>query len=154
MQHIEILTQSPEQTAILAEKIGKVIPYGTVIAAFGDLGMGKTLFAAALARGMGVTEQVTSPTFIYYNEYLGRIPFCHIDAYRLENISEEEQEQLGLIDCFAEEKTVFVEWPQFIAQLLPKDTIKMQLSRGSCDQQRLIEFDFDPSLHSWLEEVL
>ena len=153
MQHIKVLSQSPEQTAQLAEKIGKIIPPGTVIAAFGDLGAGKTLFAAALARGMGVTEQVTSPTFIYYNEYVGRIPLCHIDAYRMENMSEEDKEQLGLIDCFAAEKAVFVEWPQYIAQLLPKDTIRMQISRGRNDKQRLIRFDFAHS-HSWLKEAL
>ncbi|MEG1997551.1 MAG: tRNA (adenosine(37)-N6)-threonylcarbamoyltransferase complex ATPase subunit type 1 TsaE, partial [Clostridiales bacterium] len=105
------------------------------------------------ARGLGVKELVVSPTFIYYQRYQGRLSFCHIDAYRLENMSLEDQEQLGLIDCFGEQDVAVVEWPEYAAEFLPIDTIRLTIRRLQQEEREFI-FDFDAKAHDWLREVL
>ena len=81
---MEFITNSPEETEKIGAAIGKIIPAGTVLAYRGDLGAGKTAFTRGLARGLGFTEAVTSPTYTIVNEYLGgRLPLFHFDMYRL-----------------------------------------------------------------------
>ena len=77
---MEFITNSPEETEKIGAAIGKIIPAGTVLAYRGDLGAGKTAFTRGLARGLGFTEAVTSPTYTIVNEYLGgRLPLFHFD---------------------------------------------------------------------------
>ena len=77
-------TNSPEQTEALGAALAKVLPAGTILAYRGDLGAGKTAFTRGLARGLGCTDLVTSPTYTIVNEYLGgRLPLFHFDMYRL-----------------------------------------------------------------------
>ena len=81
---MEFITNSPEETEKIGAAVGKIIPAGTVLAYRGDLGAGKTAFTRGLARGLGFTEAVTSPTYTIVNEYLGgRLPLFHFDMYRL-----------------------------------------------------------------------
>ncbi len=148
-----IHSASPEQTRGIARCLGRILPEGTVIAAYGDLGAGKTLFAAALAAGLGVEETVASPTFIFFQDYQGRIPFCHLDAYRLEGLDQEEKSLIGLDDCFAPAKAVFVEWPGFVREWLPPETIDLTLGVTG-DASRSLEFCYDAGLHPWLKEAL
>ncbi|MBW1982720.1 MAG: tRNA (adenosine(37)-N6)-threonylcarbamoyltransferase complex ATPase subunit type 1 TsaE, partial [Deltaproteobacteria bacterium] len=91
-------TASPEDTRRLAEILGSLLQPGDVIALFGELGSGKTVFAQGLARGLQVPESyyITSPTFSIVNEYPGRIPFYHIDLYRV--AGDTEVEELGLVE--------------------------------------------------------
>ena len=78
------ITNSPAETEALGEALGKILPAGTVLAYFGDLGAGKTAFTRGLARGLGYQDAVTSPTYTIVNEYLGgRLPLFHFDMYRL-----------------------------------------------------------------------
>ena len=78
------ITHSPEETESLGEALGRRLPAGTVLAYRGELGAGKTAFTRGLARGLGCTEPVTSPTYTIVNEYLGgRLPLFHFDMYRL-----------------------------------------------------------------------
>ena len=147
-------TMNAAETGELARRIGELLPAGTVIAARGDLGAGKTVFAAGLGKGLGVTEQVVSPTYIFFNEYAGRIGFCHIDAYRLEGLDEEELALTGLDDCFGREKAVFCEWPDFIRQWLPRDTVWLEIKRGAEENQRLLTFTFDRQKQEWLHDLL
>ena len=78
------ITHSPEETEKLGEALGRLLPAGTVLAYRGELGAGKTAFTRGLARGLGCTEPVTSPTYTIVNEYLGgRLPLFHFDMYRL-----------------------------------------------------------------------
>ena len=78
-------TESAEQTEALGQKLGASLPAGSVVAFRGGLGMGKTAFTRGLARGLGCTGRVTSPTFTIVNEYRGNIPLFHFDMYRLES---------------------------------------------------------------------
>ena len=81
---MEFITNSPEETEVLGEKLAKILMPGTILAYRGDLGAGKTAFTRGLARGLGCQEQVTSPTYTIVNEYLGgRLPLFHFDMYRL-----------------------------------------------------------------------
>ena len=78
------ITNSPAETEAVGAALGRIVPPGTVIAYRGDLGAGKTAFTRGLAKGLGYTEAVTSPTYTIVNEYLGgRLPLFHFDMYRL-----------------------------------------------------------------------
>ena len=152
---LAIQTKNAEETRALGQKVGEHIPPDTVIAAFGGLGLGKTVFAKGLARGLGLTEPVTSPTYIYIQEYFGRMPFCHIDAYRMEQLGEDEIEQLGLTDCFLPGKTAYVEWPQFIRPFLPKDAIELHFCLlPEQPEGRSLLFVFDTDAQGWLTPLL
>ena len=151
---ITVTTAGPAATADLACRIGQIMPAGTVIAARGDLGAGKTVFAAGLGRGLGVKEQITSPTYIFFNEYQGRLPFCHMDAYRLEGLEEEELALVGLDDCFRRDKAVFCEWPDFISEWLPKDAVRLLIRRGGSEEERQLTFIFDDREQEWLHDLL
>ena len=150
-----IVSKSPEQTNAIGRRIGRFAPAGTVIAAYGELGSGKTCFAAGLGRGMGVDDLVVSPTYIFFRIYEGENDrnFAHIDAYRLEDLGEEEIALTGIEDCFARQNVVFVEWPGYIKVWLPEDTIRMQIERGADDNERLLEFVYDPVKQGWLNEA-
>lgn len=81
---LETVTHSAKETADLGERLAERIRGGDIIAYRGDLGMGKTVFTSGLARGLGITADVSSPTFSLINEYRGgRVNLCHMDAYRL-----------------------------------------------------------------------
>lgn len=149
-----IQSHSPEETQALAQRIGAHMPAGAVIAARGDLGAGKTLFAASLAKGLGVEEAVSSPTFIFFREYPGRIPFAHVDAYRLEGLEEEEIALTGVDDALTREKAAFIEWPDFIRDRLPHNTIWLEIRRCPAgDSLRELEFSYDEK-EAWLDEAL
>ena len=108
------VTNSPEQTEALGEKLGRVVPPGTVVAYRGGLGAGKTAFTRGLARGLGCTEPVTSPTYTIVNEYLsGRLPLFHFDMYRLE--SEDALWDIGWEDYLARGGVCAVEWSENVA---------------------------------------
>ncbi len=155
------ISHSPSQTNELAQKIGQVIPAGAVLALTGELAAGKTTFCQGLAKGMGICDAVTSPTFVLLQTYQGRIPLCHIDAYRL---TEDAIDETGLEDCFDGRSVVAVEWPQAIHELLPDDAVQIRFSyyygEGEQDHTetepstRRIDFDFKPGICVWLEEVI
>ena len=148
-----IMTKSTDQTIAVARRLGRHIPAGAVIAAYGELGMGKTSFAGGLARGMGIDETVISPTYIFFRLYPGELPFAHIDAYRLEGLSEEEIALTGIEECFAPENVVFVEWPDYISDWLPENIVGLHIGRGGADNERLLEFDYDQDEQRWVDEA-
>jgi tRNA threonylcarbamoyladenosine biosynthesis protein TsaE len=122
---IEVITAAPEETAKLGEKLGAFLKSGTVIALRGTLGAGKTCFAAGVARGLGVTERVTSPTYTIISEYEGRLPFYHIDAYRLSG--DADFESLGAEDMLYGEGVTVIEWSERIPQSIPPDAWTVEL---------------------------
>ena len=86
-------TNNPEATEALGEKLGREARAGQIYCLSGDLGVGKTVFTKGFAKGLGITEHVTSPTFAIVNEYEGRLPLYHFDVYRIS--CEEEMEDTG-----------------------------------------------------------
>lgn len=115
---MEYITHSPEETEAIGEKLAKNLAPGTVLAYRGDLGAGKTAFTRGLARGLGYTEPVTSPTYTIVNEYLGgRLPLFHFDMYRLS--SAEDLWDIGWEDYLDRGGVCAVEWSENVAEALP-----------------------------------
>jgi tRNA threonylcarbamoyladenosine biosynthesis protein TsaE len=130
-------TNSPAETEALGESLAHQLTAGAVIAYTGDLGAGKTAFTRGLARGLGVQERVTSPTFTIVNEYLGgRLPLFHFDMYRLG--SSDELYDIGWEDYLARGGVCAVEWSEIVDDALEQDAIRVDIRRGETDQQRLI----------------
>ena len=114
---MEFITHSPEETEKIGAALGRLIPAGTVIAYCGDLGAGKTAFTRCLARGLGCTEQVTSPTYTIVNEYLsGRAPLFHFDMYRLR--SADDLWDIGWEDYLDRGGICAVEWSENVEDAL------------------------------------
>ena len=107
-----IETRSPDETVALGHAIGRRLTHGLVLLLIGDLGSGKTAFAQGLARGLEVPTSypVASPTYTLINEYPGRLPFYHVDLYRL--TTPVDPDEIGLPDLFAGDAVVAVEWAQ------------------------------------------
>ncbi len=111
---------SPEQTYAIGKEIGEKAKEGEVYSLIGDLGVGKTVLQR-VAAGLGIDEDITSPTFTLVNEYeQGRLPFYHFDVYRIEDIS--EIEDIGYEEYFYGHGVTLVEWANKINSLLPKGT--------------------------------
>lgn len=126
-------TYSPKETFELGEKIGKEAKAGTVYTLNGDLGVGKTVFTQGVAKGLGITEPVNSPTFTIVQIYdEGRMPFYHFDVYRIGDV--EEMEEIGYQEYFYGDGLCIIEWASLIEEILPKDcksiTIEKDLEKG------------------------
>lgn len=110
-------THGAEETEALGEKLAQYLRPGDVIAFYGDLGAGKTAFTRGLARGLGINEPVTSPTYTIVNEYLsGRLPLFHFDMYRLG--SAEELFDIGWEDYLERGGVCAVEWSENVEEAL------------------------------------
>lgn len=132
------LTQSPEETEAIAEKLAKELRAGTVIAFCGDLGAGKTAFTRGLARGLDIKEPVTSPTYTIVNEYLsGRMPLFHFDMYRLG--SSDELFDIGWEDYLSRNGICAVEWSENVEDALD-DAVWVKIERIS-DTERAITIE-------------
>ncbi len=122
------ISKSPEETESIGQNLGEKLQYGVVIAFKGGLGMGKTCFTRGLARGLGSTDTVTSPTFALINEYLsGRLPLYHFDMYRISGW--EDLYSTGFFDYIAEGGVLACEWSENIENALPDDTVFVEFER-------------------------
>lgn len=120
---MHFMTHSPEETESVAEKLGKLLRGGEVIAFTGSLGAGKTAFTRGLARGLGISMRVTSPTYTIVNEYTGgRLPLFHFDMYRLS--SSDELFDIGWEDYLARGGVCAVEWSENVSDAL-EDPIRV-----------------------------
>ena len=114
---MEYMTNAPEETEALGEKLGKLLRPGTVLAYLGDLGAGKTAFTRGLARGLGCRETVTSPTYTIVNEYLGgRLPLFHFDMYRL--TSSDDLWDIGWEEDLDRQGVCAVEWSENVPEAM------------------------------------
>jgi tRNA threonylcarbamoyladenosine biosynthesis protein TsaE len=132
-----ITTDSAEQTQSIANALAGMLPTEVTLALHGDMGVGKTTFVQGLARGFGVTERVTSPTFSIFSVHQGSSrSLIHLDAYRLE--SEKQIESLLLEDFLTNSYCLAVEWPEKISAWLPADTWHLTLSIEEGDRHRIV----------------
>lgn len=132
---IEFKTNSEDKTKQLAEKLASLLSPGDVITLEGDLGAGKTTFTKGLAKGLGVTRTVNSPTFTIVKEYRGKFPLYHMDVYRLED----SEEDIGFDEYFEGDGVSVVEWAHFIEAFLPEELLNVRI-RYSDESTRLLEF--------------
>ncbi|MCQ2536441.1 MAG: tRNA (adenosine(37)-N6)-threonylcarbamoyltransferase complex ATPase subunit type 1 TsaE [Lachnospiraceae bacterium] len=123
-----VKSASVEETQNLAKEIAKKVKPGTVISLIGDLGAGKTLFTAAFAEALGISEDVSSPTFTIRKDYEdGVMPLYHFDAYRIGD--PDEMEEIGYEDCFYGEGVSIVEWANLIEDIMPDDAVVIRIDR-------------------------
>jgi len=121
-------TNSAGETFALGEKIGKEAMPGQVYTLTGDLGAGKTVFTQGVAKGLGITEAVCSPTFTILQIYDdGRIPLYHFDVYRIADV--EEMEEIGYEDCFYGEGLCLIEWADLIKGILPENHCRVTIEK-------------------------
>jgi tRNA threonylcarbamoyladenosine biosynthesis protein TsaE len=130
-----IVSADPAATSRLGRALGAVAQAGDLVCLWGDLGAGKTHLAKAFAVGLGVSETVTSPSFVLMAEYLGRLPLFHIDPYRL--ASAEDALAGGLIDERQREGVTLVEWPERLGDTLPAARLDVRID-GTGDEPRSI----------------
>lgn len=121
-----IVTKCEEETRQLGVRLAELLQPGDVLALEGDLGAGKTTFAQGVARGLGVKETVDSPTFTIIKEYHGRLPFYHMDVYRLDS----PDEDLGWDEFFFGDGVTLVEWAGRIEELLPDHAVHITITVG------------------------
>lgn len=130
---ISVTTHSDEETRSLGARLGELLERGDILLLHGDLGTGKTRLAQGIARGLGVRQPVTSPSFVLMNEYDGREALFHVDLYRLDGA--EDLDELGLWD-YAERGVLVLEWPERGAGVLPGDGLAIELSYGHDEESR------------------
>ena len=129
------VTHSPEETEALGERLGKILTPGTILAYRGDLGAGKTAFTRGLARGLGCTQQVTSPTYTIVNEYLGgRLPLFHFDMYRLR--SSDDLFDIGWDDYLDRRGVCAVEWSENVADAM-EDPVTVTIEKIGENARRI-----------------
>ena len=132
---MQYITNSPCETEAIGTALGNIIKPGTVIAYRGDLGAGKTAFTRGLARGLGCTEIVTSPTYTIVNEYLGgRIPLFHFDMYRLR--SSDDLFDIGWEDYLDRGGVCAVEWSENVDDAM-EDAIYITIEKLGEDYRRI-----------------
>ena len=134
---MEFITHSPEETEKIGEALAKSLQPGTILAYRGDLGAGKTAFTAGLAKGLGLTVDVTSPTFAICNTYRqGDVTLHHFDMYRVD--SWDDLYSTGFFDYLDTGAYLAIEWSENVYGALPPDTLMVEISKTG-EQDRTIE---------------
>jgi tRNA threonylcarbamoyladenosine biosynthesis protein TsaE len=140
-----VVTRSTDETLELARAVAELLRPGDVVSLVGELGAGKTVFARGVARALGVTELVVSPTFTIVREYEGRVPLVHVDVYRIDAV--QELHDLGFEEVVRDDAVTLVEWGDRIDGLLPGDRLDVRLAPGAADDERVVEIEGHG--HSW-----
>jgi tRNA threonylcarbamoyladenosine biosynthesis protein TsaE len=129
-------TKSVDDTRALGAALADLAGPGDVVVLAGDLGTGKTALAQGFASGLGVAEQVTSPTFILARTYEGRLRLHHLDVYRLDHL--QEAEDLGLAELVDDRGVTLIEWGDVIAPTLPAEHLEIRLAYGAGTDDRKV----------------
>lgn len=147
---------SQAETMALGMVLGKLAPAGTCIALHGNLGSGKTMLTKGIAKGMGITDAITSPTFTIVNQYFnGKCILNHMDIYRIDN--EDELYELGIEEYFENDAICVIEWPEILGNMLPKNTVKIRFEKKMNEdgfEWRHIVITAEAEKHKWLEEAM
>ena len=132
---------SKEETYNFALELGEKVKVPCLICLDGDLGAGKTVFAKGLAKGLGVEDDIVSPTFVLFNVYeKGRFPFYHFDVYRIEE--PEEMYEIGYEEYFYGEGVCIVEWADIVEEIIPEDAKVIFIEYGKDEGERLYRCTF------------
>lgn len=135
----KFVTKSYRETCALGERLGKSLHGGCVIAFFGGMGMGKTALVTGVAKGMGLSDFVSSPTFSIVNVYGKNAELCHFDMYRVE--SWEDLDSTGFFEYMENGSVLCVEWSENIENALPDNAVRIEMTQGSEADTRIITVD-------------
>ncbi|MBQ8926288.1 MAG: tRNA (adenosine(37)-N6)-threonylcarbamoyltransferase complex ATPase subunit type 1 TsaE [Clostridia bacterium] len=133
----EYISTSPSETERLGTALAAELKPGMVVAFFGDMGSGKTVFTRGLAKGLQCTEHVSSPTFALVHEYGGEPPLVHFDMYRISTW--DELDSTGFYDYIDQGCVLAVEWSENIENALPEDAVRVEFFRGDSENDRIIQ---------------
>ena len=133
---MQYISHSVSDTEEFGCRLAGQLRPNTVVACRGGLGMGKTALTRGIAKGLGYTGRVTSPTFTIVNEYLGKTPVFHFDMYRLDD--SDALFDIGWEDYLDRGGVCVVEWSENVADALPEDAIVVSFARGQEDNERII----------------
>ena len=122
---MKVITNNENETYNIGIKIGKQLKAGDILSLNGDLGAGKTYLTKGIAKGLGVEDYITSPTFTILNEYEGRIPLYHFDVYRINDV--EEMYEIGFEEYLYGNGVCVIEWGSIVEEILPKDAINIKI---------------------------
>lgn len=129
-----MISNSEEQTIEFARQYAATLRGGDVVLLEGEMGAGKTVFVKGIALGLGIDEEITSPTYAYMNDYGGKL--YHYDCYRLENGA--QAEALGLCDYFYAGGVCVIEWSQNIADVLPADCKRVRIAKSGENEREIV----------------
>ncbi len=137
---MEVKTNSAKESQKVAQKFARDIKGGDVIALYGDLGSGKTIFVQGLAKGLKIKRKITSPTFVFMRSYpfsrdKKTLTFYHLDLYRGEEMS--DFKSLGLDEIFSEDAVVVLEWADKIKSALPKKRIDIFIENAGQNKRKI-----------------
>ena len=130
---MEYISNSAEETEKIGEQFASSLNKGAVVLLEGELGAGKTVFVKGMARALGITARITSPTYAYMNDYDGIL--YHYDCYRLS--SGEDAEGLGLTDYFYADGICVIEWAENIADVLPENAVVVKIFKIDDNKRRI-----------------
>lgn len=136
---MELKSQSPEETEAIGARLAQQLQGGEVIAMCGGMGMGKTAFVRGLARGLGIPEGVSSPTFALVHEYRGRLTLYHFDMYRVTGW--DDLYSTGFFDYLDTDAVLVIEWSENIEAALPDPLIRVTISQGEKEEERLLKLE-------------
>lgn len=139
---MEFRTNSVADTVELGRKLGSMLQKGDNVCLFGDLGTGKTAFTNGIAKGLGISGYITSPTFTIVNEYEGRLPLYHFDVYRIGDA--DEMIDTGYYEYIDGDGVTVIEWADLIREILPSERIEVCIKKddheGSDSRMIIISF--------------
>lgn len=128
------ISESPEETLNFGENYAKNLKSGDVVVLNGEMGAGKTVFCKGVARGLGIEEEILSPTYAYMNDYSGRL--YHFDCYRLRNGA--QAEGLGLTDYFYAGGVCVIEWAENVKEVLPENYKTVTIEKTGEEERKII----------------
>jgi len=148
---LELTSRSPAETEALGERLGRALGPGAVVALFGDLGSGKTCLVRGLARGLGVAGPVSSPTYVLMQEYAGRLPLYHFDAWMQGR--EATFLEGGGAEWLHAGGVAVVEWADRVLEWLPEPRLELRLVHRGPEERRVAvrAVGDDPALTALLE---
>ncbi len=149
MHEYSTQTNSREETHLLGEKIGSHLKGNMVILLDGDLGAGKTTLTQGIAKGLHIKKNVTSPTFTILKIYHGDMTLYHIDAYRLEGISQD----LGFEELLDDDGVTVIEWAQYVPDLIPEDYLEISVNLLENDARNFHMKAYGKQYEELLEEI-
>lgn len=138
---MEYFSHTPEETEKIAYEFAQKIKSGDVVCVYGEMGVGKSVFARGFAKGIGISEYIPSPTFTIVNEYSGKFTFYHFDVYRIED--PEDMYDIGFDEYIYGDGVSLIEWPELIEKILPEKRYNVRIDRTHDEEEHIRRIEID-----------